>query len=148
MRNTKWTFVPVVLLLTAFACANPTTPAAEPSPTNTGPPTDLSAARDAWVAANVGSYALQIKTRCFCAMQDYRVVIGDDGSVQKGAPEDYLPQTVDDLFSTIQAGYDGNAAEVRVTYNEIGVPLDVYIDQSKSIADEETGYTVTFEDVT
>src|ERR1700675_1507113 len=101
MRNT-WKLVPVVLLMTAFACANPTSPAAAPSPTNTGPPTDLSSARDAWAAANVGSYALQIKTSCFCAPQDYRVVIGDDGSVQKGAPEDYLPQTVDDLFAAIQ----------------------------------------------
>ncbi|MEP6759211.1 MAG: DUF6174 domain-containing protein [Actinomycetota bacterium] len=147
MRNTNWKFVPVILLMTAFACANPTSPAASPSPTRTDPPTDLATARDAWAAANVGSYALQIKTQCFCALQDYRVVIGDDGSVQKAAPEDYLPETVDDLFSSIQAGYDENAAEVRVTYSEIGVPLDVFIDQSRTMADEEIGYKVAFEDV-
>ena len=75
------------------------------------------------------------------------MVIGDDGSVQKGAPEDYLPQTVDDLFSSIQGGYENDAVEVRVTYNEIGVPLDVFIDQSRSMADEEIGYKVTFEDL-
>lgn len=147
MRNVSWRFVPVVFLTAAFACANPTSPAASPAPTRTDPPTTLSVAREAWTAANVGSYALQIETQCFCSPQDYRVVIADDGSVQKGAPEGYLPQTVDDLFSSIQGGYDNDAVEVRVTYNEIGVPLDVFIDQSRSMADEEIGYKVTFEDL-
>jgi hypothetical protein len=73
--------------------------------------------------------------------------VNDDGSVQTKAPEDYLPETVDDLFAIIQGGYDSDAANVDVTYNDVGVPLDVYINQDDYIADEEIGYKVTFEDL-
>jgi hypothetical protein len=151
MRSVPWKVAAIALLLTAVACADATSPGASdpaaPSPTSTGPPTDLADARATWQAAAVGSYSLSIKNGCFCVLQDYRTVIADDGTVQKGAPEDYLPQTVDDLFDIIQKGYDDNAVTVDVAYNDVGVPLSIFIDRSKQIADEEIGYTVAFEDL-
>jgi uncharacterized protein DUF6174 len=149
MRAAAWKLLAGAVLVTAVACANATSPGGSGSstPTPTGPPTDLASAQAAWQSAAVGSYALSIQTECFCAPQDYRTVIADDGSVQKGAPEDYLPQTVDDLFAIIQKGYDSNAVTVEVTYNEAGVPLHIFIDQSKNVADEEIGYKVAFDDL-
>jgi hypothetical protein len=138
-----------VLLLTAVACANATTvsPAASPS-SPAPPPTDLEGARAAWEAADVGAYALTIDTECFCAPQHYRVVVNDDGTAQSGAQkEGYLPETVEDLFDIIQTGYDENAAKVVVAYNDVGVPLHVFIDRSTNMADEEMGYKVRFEDL-
>jgi hypothetical protein len=139
----------VVLLLTAVACANATTvsPAASPS-SPAPPPTDLEGARTAWEAADVGAYALTIDTQCFCAPQHYRVVVNDDGTVQSGAQkEDYLPETVEDLFDILQTAYDKGAANVEVTYNEVGVPLHIFIDRATNVVDEEMGYKVGFEDL-
>ena len=150
MRNSslKVAMVCVCVLLTSASCAKASDSPAGGGPTTApSPPTELDGARAAWQTADVGSYALRIKTRCFCALQDYRMVVNDDGSVQTKAPENYLPETVDDLFAVIQGGYDSDAASVEVTYNDLGVPLDVYIDQSTSTADEEIGYTVAFEDL-
>ena len=142
-----WKLVGIVLLVSAAACANASSPAASNSTTPTGPPTDLESARAAWQAADVGSYALMIKTECFCAPQNYRVVVAGGGSVQTKAPEDYLPETVDDLFAIIQKGYDEKAVTVDVAYDDVGVPLRIFIDQATNIADEEMGYEVTFEDL-
>jgi len=147
MRNSVLKVAIVVVLLITASCAKASVSPAGGGPTTTTPPTDLDAARAAWAAADVGSYELRIKTRCFCAPQDYRIVVDDDGSVQKNAPENYLPETVEDLFAIIQGGYDSDAASVEVTYNDVGVPLDIYIDQATNMADEEIGYRVTFEDL-
>ena len=149
MMNHRFTVAIVLMLLTSTACATASRSAGgtDASPTPAPTPTELDAARAAWQAADVGSYALQIKTQCFCALQDYRIVVSDDGSVQTKAPENYLPETVDDLFAVIQGGYDSDAATVDVTYNDVGVPLELDIDQSKTMADEEIGYKVTFEDL-
>jgi Family of unknown function (DUF6174) len=147
MRNAVWKVASVVLLLAAMACANTTSPGGS-STTPTSPPTDLDSARAAWRAEDVGGYALKVQTQCFCAPQDYRVVVGDDGTVQKSASENYLPETVDDLFAIIQMGYDDNAVTVEVIYNAVGVPLRIFIDRSKQMADEEIGFKVAFEELT
>jgi uncharacterized protein DUF6174 len=53
-------------------------------------------------------------------------------------------ETVLDLFTTIEAAYENNAAEVRVEYHrQYGYPTDVYIDRDRRIADEEAGYTLS-----
>lgn len=139
----------VVLLLTAVACANATTvsPAASPS-SPAPPPTDLEGARAAWEAAGVGAYALTIDIQCFCPPQHYRVVVNDDGTVRTGAQDEgYLPETVEDLFDILQTAYDENAARVDVTYNDVGVPVHIFIDQATNTMDEEMGYKVGFEDL-
>jgi hypothetical protein len=52
-------------------------------------------------------------------------------------------ETVLGLFTTIEAAYENNAAEVRVEYHrQYGYPTDVYIDRDRRIADEEAGYTL------
>jgi uncharacterized protein DUF6174 len=137
----------VTLLVFATACANATSPGGSSAPSSTSPPTDLDAARAAWVSADVGSYALTITTQCFCAPQHYRVVVADDGTVTTPAPENYLPQTVEDLFDQLGTAYRKNAYRVDVTYDGVGVPTKVYIDQSQHMADEEIGYKVVFEDL-
>ena len=146
MRNR---IVPVLVMVSVFAtaCADPTAPGGSGAPKPTSSPTDLDGARTAWSSADVGSYALTITTQCFCAPQHYRVVVADDGTVTTPAPEDYLPQTVEDLFDRLDQAYGKDAYRVDVTYNEIGVPTHVYIDQSQNTADEEIGYKVVFEDL-
>jgi hypothetical protein len=146
MRNAIRGAAIVVLMTVAVACADAPSPVAAPSPTPLEPPTDLEGALTAWAAADVGSYSLRVKTSCFCMQQDYRIVVDDDGTVQEGAPEQYLPETVDDLHAILQEAYDADAAEVRVTFDAIGVPVSVYIDRAENMADEEIGYEVSFED--
>jgi hypothetical protein len=136
----------LVPLVWAAACANPATPGSSSFSTPAEPPTDIESAREVWAAADVGAYALRIQTSCFCELQDYRTTVDGSGAVTGGAPEDYLPETVDDLHALIQDAYDRDAAQVEVTYDLIGVPVSVYIDSDANMIDEEIGYEVSFQD--
>ena len=67
-----------------------------------------------------------------------------EGTVPLPDVQKYIP-TIDKLFDEIQNGIELNAAEIRVTYNEIlGYPESVYIDYNAGIADEEFSAQVDY----
>jgi hypothetical protein len=52
--------------------------------------------------------------------------------------------TVDELFDLVDDAIVQRAAELRVTYHPVlGYPVDLWVDRSTRIADEEFGYEAT-----
>jgi len=145
-------FLLALLPLLAFGC----TPRMAP-PTPTGPvqgagPDDLAEARARWEAADIDNYTYTIERQCFCPEQ-YRgpfAVKVEGGEITEatwsGGPagEDVQIPTVEELFRRVAEAYAEGADEVRVTYDgPRGYPTVVWIDESRQMADEEVGYTVS-----
>lgn len=112
---------------------------------------ELDAAEARWAAAGIRSYTIVEQPRCFCLATVHTVTV-TDGTVtsvvsetEGGAAGPTLgPWTVEELFAAIRASIDEGAVEVRVTYDaSTGVPLDVWVDRERMMADEEWGVGVT-----
>ncbi|MBT8336484.1 MAG: hypothetical protein KJO11_07765 [Gemmatimonadetes bacterium] len=116
---------------------------------------DLRRARAAWERAAIDDYDLAMRRLCFCWTPiDVTVVVRggervavlyvSDGTPAPVAAEiaQYYP-TVDELFDRVDRALRESADEVRVTYHAtLGYPVDLWIDQSRAIADEEEGFEV------
>lgn len=118
------------------------------------PDSELTVAKDRWVASGIEDYRFTLKTICFCPPESDIVVIVRAGAldsaffVDTGAAlsEERMRRvlTVDGLFEEIEDAYAKNAALVRVTYNgTYGYPENLFIDYESNLADEEIRYTVT-----
>jgi uncharacterized protein len=112
---------------------------------------ELAAAEARWAAAGIRSYTIVEEPRCFCLATVHTVTV-TDGTVatvvsetEGGADGPTLgPWTVEELFAAIRTSIDEGAVEVRVTYDAAtGVPLDVWVDRERMMADEEWGVAVT-----
>lgn len=112
---------------------------------------ELDAAEARWAAAGIRSYTIVEQPRCFCLATVHTVTV-TDGTVtsvvsetEGGATGPTLgPWTVEELFAAIRTSIDEGAVEVRVTYDaSTGVPLDVWVDRERMMADEEWGVGVT-----
>jgi hypothetical protein len=111
----------------------------------------LRAARSRWSANRSGSYTYTVTQLCFCISHPVRVtlqngqatsvVYADNG--QPAAPLDANGVTVDELLSTIDSAIQHDAYKVRATYDDRGVPVDVFIDYDQNTADEEGGWRVS-----
>jgi hypothetical protein len=54
------------------------------------------------------------------------------------------PSTVTEVFARIRRAIEDGSAEVRVTYDPVtGVPLEVWVDIERMMADEEWGVSIT-----
>jgi putative hemolysin len=112
---------------------------------------ELDAAEARWVAAGIRSYTIVEEPRCFCPATVHTVTVTDGvvaDMVSESKDESFVstlgPWTVEELFAAIRASIDEGAVEVRVTYDAItGVPLDVWVDRERMLADEEWGVAVT-----
>jgi hypothetical protein len=116
---------------------------------------DLQRARAAWEAAAIEDYDLTMRRLCFCWTPiDVTVVVRggervsvlyeSEGTLAPVPAEitEYYP-TVDELFERIDRALREDADEVRVSYHPgFGYPVDLWIDQSRAIADEEEGFEV------
>jgi len=121
--------------------------------------TDLERAQTKWERTRPESYVYAVQRLCFCP-PDYigpvrvrvegaavveRVYV-DSGDPVPAAYADVFP-TVDGLFAILAEAYADDADDVRVTYDpQTGVPVDFFIDDLETAADEELGMQVT-EDV-
>jgi hypothetical protein len=141
----------LILLLALPACvpapADPTGPGAG------DPEHSLAAARARWTAAGVDDYSYTLSRQCFCPPEfigPFNVTVRD-GAVRsvtrEGAPVNtsQVPiPTVPAIFDEIAAAIDAGAAEVRVEYDAtLGYPTELWIDQDRMMADEETGYSIS-----
>jgi len=136
-----------LIALGAVACADPSSPASPAPSTPTEPPTDLESARAAWTAADVGSYELHVTTMCFCPNEEYRIVVDEEGTPDRSAPTEHLPETVEDLHAIIADADGSGADEVDVTYDDVGVPERIYIDTWENAVDDEMTYEIGFTDL-
>ena len=145
-----------VLLLAA--CSAPA-PESEGGPTEGGATDlpdavtsdELAIARAMWTDAALGGYTMTITRSCFCP-PEYRgpyTVAVDGGEVAsvtyEGRPAEVgEPPTVDALFALLESAYAEGAARVDVTYHdELGYPLELWIDRDERLADEEIGYAIS-----
>lgn len=122
-------------------------------PTSRGSFQDLATARALWQSAALTDYDLRIVRSCFCMYEGVvRVAVRDGERVSTvfETTSDGLPAqpvatdhpTVEELFVLVAEALDQGAAEVRVTYHAVlGYPVELWIDRSVDVVDEEIGYT-------
>ena len=129
-----------------------------PRPENKPLPPETVAAFEAalqrWEEAGLDDYDYQYQRQCFCLFDYVRpmavqvrggAVVSVVYADEEGGPvaEEIAAEvpTVDGLFALLQEAVDGNAASLRATYDEeLGHPLDVFVDYDFRIADEEQGF--------
>jgi len=103
---------------------------------------DLDRARALWKADGLRSYRFELRRRCFCPEQSNVVVLVRNRRIVKHPPELRPVASVPRLFRTIQQAIDDKAVQLDVSYGKRGVPRSLYVDRSKNVIDEETGYTI------
>ena len=115
---------------------------------------DLALARQRWAATRPAAYAITVRVSCFC-MEAGRAAVHEVRGTQLVARRDAatgealpimpaLAITVDDLFARIDAAQTSGAQVVRARYDPTrGHPVELYIDQSAQLADDEYDVTVS-----
>ena len=116
----------------------------------------LEDARERWEANRPASYVYAVARRCFCAATGrgpVRVTVTgqtvvsrvyvDDGSEVPAEAAEWFP-TVDGLFDVLDDAHERGAHTIDVTYDEdLGVPVEFWIDYEEFPAAEELGFEVT-----
>ena len=110
-----------------------------------------------WKAADIEDYEFQFKLNCLCNWPSTEpVVIGVADNrivaVTRVRDGEVLPaeafaryRTVEGLFDLIQRKIGELPADLSVTYDpDLGFPVEIRIDHSARIADDESGYRVAW----
>jgi hypothetical protein len=105
----------------------------------------LEDARDRWRASGPDAYTMRYEVICFCPPVTVEVTVEDGrivGSETTGGPAQALD--VDGLYRVALDAYAEGAASVNARVTERGPPVlvDLFVDYSEAIADEEVGYRV------
>lgn len=109
-------------------------------------PKSLATAERAWGQAGIENYTLDITVDgCMACGEPFRysVVVTNGEKTSETDPPGQKPgyaPTVDDLFRQIEA----NDPYVTVTYNDVGVPIEMRFVNPPGVADGQAHYTVTF----
>lgn len=113
---------------------------------------DLARAQSLWVAADLSDYDLKVERSCYCPVEGWvrvqvrngeriATVIETSGDELPAQPAATDHPTVEELFALVADAIDAGAAEVRVTYHAVlGYPVELWIDRSVNVSDEEVGY--------
>jgi len=90
--------------------------------------------------------------RCFCGfLGDIRTTVVNGVVAERVYVEDGTPvpadrfaeiATIDAMLETLDKAFREGADEVRVTYDDRGIPTDASIDYKRTWADEEFGWFV------
>lgn len=112
-----------------------------------------------WQENNLSNYIFTLDRYCFCGGGPYpaKVVVKADTIFSVLDPDSQEPvsidstltytdiyPTIDDLFDLIQDAKDRDADRLDVRYDDrYGFPLDIDIDYSKEMVDEEMRYEIT-----
>jgi hypothetical protein len=116
----------------------------------------LDSHRALWESSGRSGYQMEYRRNCFCAPDTTSpvVVSVNDGAIdsvvyaETGEPVgeamlEFFPD-VDGMFDILQDAIDEEAASIRVDYHEeSGYPVNIYIDYSTMMADEELGFSVS-----
>lgn len=109
----------------------------------------LAEARQQWASTGVDSYEFTVSVHCMCGPLTMRVRVVDGVVVSRvrdgqPVPTDELgyADTVEELFAYLERALDQRPAEIDVDYGARGVPTHAFIDWSKSVFDEESGFGV------
>lgn len=134
----------LILTLALSGCIGPFSPS--------GPVKDKDEARRLWDRQQISSYRFRVSRLCFCAPDARRplvaVVVGGQVTsltdAETGAPfegDPFMPVTVDGLFAAVDDAIDRDADRIDARYDpQLGYPLEIAIDFSERMADEEVAY--------
>jgi hypothetical protein len=110
-------------------------------------PKDVGTAERVWRQARIESYTLDVAVDgCFCSGPEplrYSVVVTNGKKTSETDPPGEKPgyaPTVENLFLQIEA----NEPYITVTYNDVGVPIEMRHVNPPHVADGQFHYTVTF----
>jgi len=70
------------------------------------------------------------------------VVLVRNRRIVRHPPDLKSVASVPRLFRAIQQAIDDKVVQLDVSYGKRGVPRSLYVDRSKNVIDEETGYTI------
>jgi hypothetical protein len=112
----------------------------------------LDDARGRWASQGISSYQFKVSRLCFCAPDARRPLLvvvqrgqvssmtdAETGAAFTGDP--FMPVTVDGLFAAIDDAIERDADQIDVRYDpQLGYPLEIAIDYSQQMADEEVTY--------
>ncbi|MCW3009872.1 MAG: hypothetical protein JWO90_276 [Solirubrobacterales bacterium] len=136
----------VVLVLAAAAPAAAQEPgpgeAPDPAIADGSAQRALDAAKARWRARGSLSYTHEVRLSCFCAPSGFeRITLrgGKLGKVPRGLAD---VATIPRQFRLVQRAIDQGVVDLTVRYGTRGNPLQVSIDRSRRIADEESYYTM------
>jgi hypothetical protein len=137
--------VALALPLAASACQSPS--GADP-----GDLRELASARKHWMQQGPRSYTFVAGANCFCGfLGDIRTTVVNGVVTERVYVEDGSPvpadrfaeiATIDAMLETLDKAFRDDAYDVRVTYDDRGVPTQAYIDYKANWADEEFGWFV------
>ncbi|CUR61235.1 exported hypothetical protein [metagenome] len=151
MTSMKRVCQAVLLSLALGAGAAPSYSVADPRPVDPFVPginedPQLAAAWQDWQSRGVDDYVLAVQRRCFCPPSAaVRTVVRDDAIVKVTQGERRLrPRkgwSMDGLFIMLREAL-AEADSVDVQFTPRGVPKTIAVDPERTVADEETYYTV------
>jgi hypothetical protein len=132
--------------LVAASPAQPQEPPAEkpdPAITDGSAQRALDAAKARWRARGPASYRFRVRRSCFCPpayTTERRVTVRGGRPVRPPEQvEDFA--TVPRLFRIVRRAIADGAVDLDVTYDKrYGYPRAIFVDRSRMIADEESGY--------
>jgi hypothetical protein len=104
----------------------------------------LSNAKATWAKENVQSYSYTVTRLCGrCDAKPARIRVRD--GKPSGTPHGYSKlDTMPELFAYIQRAIDSHPHRLTVSFHaRTGVPGTLSVDESASLADDVTGFTVT-----
>jgi len=136
----------LALPLAIAACAN------SPSGPDEQDRVALLDALQRWEAQGARSYTFMVGPRCYCGVQEMRITVVDGVPTSRVYVRDGSPvpaalfhtlDTVDAMLAHVGSAISDNVAKLDATYDERGVPVEVFIDYSENAIDEEFGWVVT-----
>jgi hypothetical protein len=106
------------------------------------PQARLDAAKHRWQRLHARNYTYLVTPTCGrCETTTGRIKVRDGKPV--GTPPALRAyDTVPELLARVQRAIDSHAYRVDVTYDKRGVPTTLAVDESRSLADDVTGYSV------
>jgi hypothetical protein len=134
-------------------------PAATPTPTPTATPSSDALARlmkhrALWDDLGATHYRMVQQVTCYCRhphlvsieVRDGQIVsvrdVWSGEEVAEPLPRNY--RTIEEIFDLLADAIERSAYSLSVTYSpDVGAPLNLYINYSRAIVDEEIGYEIT-----
>jgi len=106
------------------------------------PQARLDAAKHRWQRLRARNYTYLVTPTCGrCETTTGRIKVRD-GKPFGTPPALRAYDTVPELLARVQRAIDSHAYRVDVTYDKRGVPTTLAVDESRSLADDVTGYSV------
>jgi hypothetical protein len=113
---------------------------------------ELSNNQSKWERKNISDYEFTLRISCFCPQESAGPhlikVVNDEIVSVNDQPYDPAAtgvlMTIDELFTFVKAGIDGNPYRKTIEYNSTyGYPQYVFFDYRKTMVDEEIGYQLS-----